>query len=134
MRTVWRGMSIPQWMLVGSLLAYGATYVLLEAYGRPGMGISGGFYLAVILAAAATSPMAGGLAGLGAVVLFELAIHHSHGLSWADFDNAAALTHLAGFMAAGLVTGFLAFRLRRMLAQSLHVLEDLIELAQDREP
>lgn len=131
---MWRGLSVPQWMLLASLAVFGSTFVLLEAYGRPGMGLSGGFYLAVILAAAATSPMSGGLAGLGAVVLFELAIHHDHGLSWADFDNAAALAHLLGFMAAGVLTGFLAVRLRRMLAQSFHVLEELIALAEDREP
>lgn len=131
-RTMWRGLSIPQWMLLASVVAYGGTFVLLETVGRPGLGISGGFYVAVILAAAATSPMSGGLAGLGAIVLFELATHHDHGLAWADFDNAPALTHLAGYLLVGLLTGWLALRGRRMLAQSLHVLEDLIELTHDR--
>jgi K+-sensing histidine kinase KdpD len=131
---MWRGISIPQWMLLASFVAYAATFGLLETYGRPGLGISGGFYVAVILAAAATSPVSGALAGLAAIVLFELAIHHDRGLALVDFDNAAALTHLAGFMAAGLVTGFLALRVRRMLAQSLYVLEDLIEIAHDRQP
>lgn len=132
-RTVWRRVSIPQWMLLASLAAYAGTFVLLETYGRPGLGISGGFYLAVILVAAATSTVYGGLAGVAAIVLYELAIHRDHGLAWSDFDNAPALTHLAGYVAAGLVTGFLAFRVRRMLAQSLYVLEDLIELVQEGE-
>lgn len=130
---MWRGISIPQWMLLASLVAYGGTFVLLETIGRPGLGISGGFYLAVILAAAATSTLSGAVAGLGAIILFELAIHHDQ-LALVDFDNAPALTHLVGFMAAGLVTGFLAFRARRMLAQSLYVLEDLIEIAHEAEP
>lgn len=131
---MWRTISIPQWMLIASLVAYAATFVLLVAYGRPGLGISGGFYVAVILAAAATSTLYGGVAGLCAAVLFELAIHRSHGLVWADFDNAPALTHLAGFVVAGIVTGFLAVRHRRMLAQSLYVLEDLIDIAHHRQP
>ncbi|HZS30806.1 MAG TPA: hypothetical protein VFA37_06075 [Gaiellaceae bacterium] len=133
-RLTWRRFSIPQWMLLASLGAYGATFALLATYGRPGLGISGGFYLAVILMAAATSPVFGALAGLGAIVLFELAIHNVDGLAWRDFDNATALTHLTGFVAAGVLTGFLAFRFRRMLAQSLYVLEDLIELAHDGRP
>lgn len=131
---MWRGLSIPQWMLIASLVAYAVTFVLLQAYGRPGLGVSGGFYVAVILAAAATSTLYGGLAGLAAVILFELAIHRDRGLVWTDFDNAPALTHLAGFVAAGVVAGFLAARHRRMLAQSLYVLEDLIEIAHHRQP
>lgn len=131
-RTVWRGYSIPQWMLAASLAAYGVTFVLLAAYGRPGLGISGGFYVAVLLAAAATGPVSGGLAGIAALVLYELAIHRTQGLAWPDFDSAPALTHLAGYLGVGLLTGFLALRARRMLAQSLYVLEDLLELAHDR--
>jgi len=84
----------------------------------------------VILAAAATSAPEGALAGVGALLLYELAIHD--GLAWADFDTAPALTRFVSYVAAGVVVGYLAQRVRRMLAQSLFVLEDLVELAHGR--
>jgi hypothetical protein len=132
-RAVWRGVSIPQLMILAALCAYAVTFALLVNYGRPGLGISGGFYVAVILVAAATSPASGVLAAFAAAFLLVLAGHRGAGLAWTDFDKARVLTHLAGYSAAGIVTGFLARRVRRMLAQSLHVLDELIELARDRE-
>jgi hypothetical protein len=126
----WRGISIPQRLLIASALAYGGVFALLFAYGRPGLGIGEGFFVPVILAAAATSAPEGALAGAGALVLYELAIHD--GLAWADFDNAPALTRFISYVAAGVVVGYLAQRARRMLAQSLFLLEDLVELAHGR--
>lgn len=126
----WRAISIPQRLLIASALSYGGVFALLVAYGRPGLGIGEGFFVPVILAAAATSAPEGALAGVGALLLYELAIHD--GLAWADFDSAPALTRFVSYVAAGVVVGFLAERSRRMLAQSLVVLEDLIELAHGR--
>jgi hypothetical protein len=122
--------SIPQRLLIASAFAYGGVFMLLVAYGRPGLGIGEGFFVPVILAAAATSAPEGALAGLGALLLYELGVHH--GLAWADFDHAPALTRFVSYVAAGVVVGFLAQRFRRMLAQSLAVLDDLIELAHGR--
>jgi hypothetical protein len=96
------------------------------------MGIGQGFYVPVILAAAATSPTIGAAAGALALFLYELAIHERDGLAWSHFTAPGALTRLASYVAAGLVVGFLAQRGRRMLAQSLWVLEDLVELAHRR--
>lgn len=131
----WRGISIPQLLLFAALPVYAVTFVLLVQYGRPGLGISGGFYVAVILVAAASSPASGFLAAVGAAFLLVLVgPARGDGLAWTDLHSARVLTHLAGYTAAGILTGFLALRVRRMLAQSLYVLEDLIELAHDREP
>jgi pheromone shutdown protein TraB len=131
LRHSWREISIPQRLLIASALAYGGVFMLLVAYGRPGLGVGEGFFVPVILAAAATSAAEGALAGVGALLLYELGIHHG-GLAWSDFTHAPALTRLASYVAAGVVVGFLAQRFRRMLAQSLFVLEDLIELAHGR--
>ncbi len=91
------------------------------------------FYVSVILAAAGSSALGGALAGAGALFLYEFGIHDRHGgLAWNDFTQAPALTRLAGYAAAGLLTGFLAMRGRRMLAQSFYVLEELIDLAHRR--
>jgi hypothetical protein len=132
LRLWWQGISIPQRLLIASALTYGGVFALLVAYGRPGLGIGGGFFVPVILAAAATSAREGALAGAGALLLYELAIHHQGGLAWTDFDSAPALTRFVSYVAAGVVVGFLAQRSRRMLAQSLFVLEDLVELAHGR--
>jgi hypothetical protein len=126
------GITIPQRLLIAAAVTYGAVFALLVEYGRPGLGIGEGFFVAVILAAAATSPFLGAVAGLGALFLYELAIHHGSGLAWSDFTDAPALTRLACYVAAGVVTGFLARRLRLMLAQSLKMLEELSDLAYGR--
>ncbi|HET7353765.1 MAG TPA: hypothetical protein VFJ11_06940 [Gaiellaceae bacterium] len=130
LRLLWQEISLPQRLLIASALSYGGVFALLLAFGRPGLGIGGGFFVPVILAAAATSAPEGALAGVGALFLYELAIHG--GLTWADFENVSALTRFVSYVAAGVVVGYLAQRARRMLAQSLFVLEDLVELAHGR--
>jgi hypothetical protein len=126
------GITIPQRLLLASALVYGAVFAGVRAYGRPGLGLGGGFYVAVILAGAATSPLPGALAGALALFLYELGIHDRTGLTWADFDHPSTLIRLAAFVAAGALTGFLARRGRLMLAEALYVLDDLIELAHGR--
>lgn len=126
------GITIPQRLLIASALVYGLVFALLVEFGRPGLGIGYGFFVAIILAAAATGPYLGALAGLGALFLYELAIHEPAGLGWPDFGHAPALVRLTAFVAAGVITGFLAQRLRRMLAQSLNMLEELSDIAYGR--
>lgn len=127
-RRVLAELTVPEQLLIASALTYGLVFALLLEYGRPGLGIGEGFFVAVILAAAATSPTLGAVAGLGALFLYELAIHNGSGLAFADFDAAPALTRLGSYVAAGVVTGFLARRLRLMLSQSLSMLEELADL------
>jgi len=131
-RRILAEITIPEQLLIASAVTYGLVFALLVEYGRPGLGIGEGFFVAVILAAAATSPLLGAVAGLGALFLYELAIHNGSGLAWADFHQAPALTRLVAYVAAGAVTGFLARRLRLMLAESLTMLEELADIAYDR--
>lgn len=131
-RRVLATITIPEQLLIAAAITYGVVFALLLEYGRPGLGIGEGFFVAVILAAAATSPLLGAVAGLGALFLYELAVHNGSGLAWADFDDAPALVRLVAYVAAGVVTGFLARRLRLMLAESLVLLEELADLAYDR--
>lgn len=135
MRQVLASVTIPQRLLIASAITYGVVFALLLAFGRPGLGIGQGFCIAVILAAAATSPAVGAVAGAGALFLYELGIHdHAYhpGLTFGDFDHAPALSHLATYVAVGVITGFLARRVRLMLAQSLYVLEELVDIANER--
>ena len=124
--------TIPDRLLLVSAFAYGGVFAGLLAYGRPGLGIGQAFYVPVILAAAATSAPLGALAGAGALFLYELGIHDRTGLAWSDFTHGPALMRLASYIAAGALTGYLARRGRLMLSQSLHVLDELVELAYGR--
>ena len=127
------GLTIPQRLLLASAFAYAAVFAGILAFGRPGLGLGQAFFVPIILVAAATSPFMGALAGAGALLLYELAIHDRAGdFAWADFEHASAVSRLVTFVAVGALTGFLARRGRLMLAQSLYVLEDLVELAHGR--
>ena len=126
-------LTIPQRLLIASAFAYAGVFAGILAFGRPGLGLGQAFFVPVILVAAATSPFLGALGGAGALLLYELAIHDKAGnFTWVDFTQASALSRLATFVAVGALTGFLARRGRLMLAQSLYVLEDLVELAHGR--
>jgi hypothetical protein len=126
-------LTIPQRLLLASAFAYAAVFAGILAFGRPGLGLGQAFFVPIILVAAATSPWMGALAGAGALLLDELAIHDRAGnFTWGDLEHASAVSRLVTFVAVGALTGFLARRGRLMLAQSLYVLEDLVEIAHGR--
>jgi hypothetical protein len=126
-------LTIPQRLLIASAFAYAAVFAGILAFGRPGLGLGQAFFVPIVLVAAATSPFLGALAGAGALLLYELAIHDKAGdFTWADFTHASAVSRLVTFVAVGALAGFLARRGRLMLAQSLYVLEDLVEIAHAR--
>jgi hypothetical protein len=126
-------LTIPQRLLIASAFAYAAVFAGILAFGRPGLGLGQAFFVPIILVAAATDPFLGALAGAGALLLYELAIHDRAGnFTWVDFTHASAVSRLVTFVAVGALTGFLARRGRLMLAQSLYVLEDLVEIAHGR--
>ncbi len=126
-------LTIPQRLLLASAFAYAGVFAGILAFGRPGLGLGQAFFVPVILVAAATDPLLGALAGAGALLLYELAVHDREGnFTWLDFTHASAVSRLVTFVAVGALTGFLARRGRRMLAQSLYVLEDLVEIAHGR--
>ena len=126
-------LTIPQRLLIASAFAYAAVFAGILAFGRPGLGLGQAFFVPIVLVAAATSPFVGALAGAGALFLYEFAIHDKAGdFTWVDFTHASAVSRFVTFVAVGALAGFLARRGRLMLAQSLYVLEDLVEIAHAR--
>ena len=121
-------LSVPECLELAGLLVFAAVYLLLAEYGRPGLGISQGFYLAIVLVALASGPVTGALAGVGAAALCALAGLTAEHVSWPKLEEPLAI-RLAAFTAAGVTVGFFARRGRRMLAESLHVLDELLSLA-----
>ena len=125
-----RRIPFPQRLLLASSFLYGGVFALLLAYGRPGLGLSQGFYLPIILVALATGPLGGASAGVGATTLLVLAAHTRTGDSWTRDAVASGIgVRLVGYVAAGLLVGFVAAHGRRMLTESLRVLEELLALA-----
>jgi len=122
-------MSLPARLELAAVLVYAAVFALLLAYGRPGLGIGGCFYVAIALAALARGPLVGAAAGGLAVTLYETAFLLTGHTSWASLADGPLEIRLASNMLAGAVIGYFSSRGRRMLSESLHVLEDLLVLA-----
>ncbi|HVA31478.1 MAG TPA: hypothetical protein VMU58_09420 [Gaiellaceae bacterium] len=120
-----RRLSVLQRLQAAALAGYGLVSLALFAYGRPGTGISQGFYVPIVLAALAAGPATGAAAGFLATVLYELVLYR---------DGSGGVTELVGmhllwYVAAGVVVGYFARRGRAMLAEALGTLEDLLRLA-----
>lgn len=122
-----RGFAFPQQLLLAAALVASGVFALLLVYGE-GYGLGQGFYVPLILVAAAVGPMAGGVAAVGAVVLYEYGVHGGT-LALDDFTATSALTRLGSYLAAAVVTGLLARGASRMLGEALEHLDRLIELS-----
>ncbi|HVS84392.1 MAG TPA: hypothetical protein VHD91_02020, partial [Gaiellaceae bacterium] len=71
-RTI-RSVSPAQRLLALSVFAYAVVFLLLIAFGEPGLGVSQGFYLAIVLAALGTDAFVGAAAGATAACLYVAA-------------------------------------------------------------
>jgi hypothetical protein len=109
--------------------AYVLVFALLLVFSRPGYGISQGFYVAIVLIAFASGPGIGGAAGALACGLYVAA----YKLNSQPLLQPAVEIKLATYVATGVLVGFFARRGRSMLADSLHVLDELLVLAR-RDP
>jgi hypothetical protein len=119
--------SVPRRLEAMALFVYAVVFVLLLAYGRPGLGISQGFYLAIVLVALAGGPVSGVAAGVLATLLCAIAGARNGNLFPGTLEPLAI--RLAAFTLAGFAVGYFARRGRQMLAESLHVLDEVLRLA-----
>ena len=124
-----RDVSLPQRLLSASILGFAAIFSLILIYGRPGLGLGQCFYVPVVLAALATGPWIGGLAGVAAIVLYETGLLLNGTTDWTALHAANTPIRLISYVLAGATVGYFAVQGRRMLAQSLHVLDDLLDLS-----
>ncbi|MDE3191696.1 MAG: hypothetical protein KGL94_12860, partial [Acidobacteriota bacterium] len=120
-------MSGPRRLEATALVVYALVFILLFAFGRPGLGISQGFYLAIVLVALAGGPVSGIGAGVLATLLWGIAAAHNGSAVTASLEPLAI--RLASYSAAGAAVGYFAHRGRQMLAESLHVLDELLRVA-----
>jgi GGDEF domain-containing protein len=115
--------------MAASVVGFAAVFALVLAYGRPGLGLGQCFYVPVVLAALATGPVIGGLAGVAAIVLYEVGLLLNGAATWSSLDAANTPIRLISYVLAGATVGYFATQGRRMLADSLHVLDDLLDLS-----
>ena len=125
----YRRLSVPQRLEASGAAVYVVVFVLLVLYGRPGLGLGQGFYLAIVLVALAGGPWTGAAAGLLAAVLFGGSELLSGTVTWGTLLRAPLEVRLIAYVVAGIAVGYFAQRGRRMLGESLHVLDDLLGLA-----
>lgn len=122
-------LSLPRRLEGGALLLYAVVFVLLLAFGRPGLGLSQGFYLPIVLIALAGGPVSGVGAGVLATLLCAVAgTAKGNGLFGGGMAEPLAV-RLAAFTLAGFAVGYFSRRGRQLLADSLTVLDELMRLA-----
>ena len=121
--------SAPSLLIAAAVANCAVVFGLLVAYGRPGLGIGQGFYLSVVLASLATGPMWGGVAGACAVVVYVCGLVAGGSLAWSSVVSEPIGIRLASYVAAGSAVGYVARRGRRLLTESLRILEQLLALA-----
>jgi len=124
-----RDVSLPQRLLVASVVGFAVAFALNLAYGRPALGLGQCFYVPVVLAALATDTLVGALAGVAAIFLYEAGLLLNGQATWGSLVAATTPIRLISYVLAGATVGYFATQGRRMLADSLHVLEDLLDLS-----
>jgi len=97
-------------------------------FGR-GVGLGQGFYPSVVLAALVLGPLWGALAGFGAVVLDVSALFAHGGETWDRVFSTSDVVRLTSYVVSGAIVGYVALRGRRLLEDSLDVLENLLAFA-----
>ena len=111
-------------LLVGSaLLAYGATFAAFATLEFPGLGIGHFFYVAIVLVALATGPVAGVAAGLGGAALYVLGVLLNPSIPPAEVVTISTAIRLLTFAGIGAVIGWFA-RENRTLVARLEILAD----------
>jgi GGDEF domain-containing protein len=98
---------------VGAAAISGA-FLLSET---PGLGIGHFYYLPILLAALATGPWLGALAGAGATGLYATGVVLNPAISTSEVLSTSTAIRLVTFVAVGTVTGYFAYEGRRANAE-----------------
>lgn len=112
-----------------ALGVFAAVFVLFGWLERPGLGIAHGYYLAVILAALATGPAGGALAGVLATTLYAIGIVLNPHVPTASLLTIATSIRTLTFISVGLVVGFYARRSRTLADELERIAEEQRVLA-----
>ena len=86
-------------------------------YETPGLGIAHFYYLPILLAALATGPWLGAVAGVGATGLYATGVVLNPAISTSEVVSMSTAIRLVTFVAVGAVTGYFAKEGRRANAE-----------------
>lgn len=121
--------SLPQRLAWASVAGYTLVLGLLLVYGRPGSGMGQLFFVPIVLAALAGDVWTGTAAGAAAAVLYlAVSSEQAHSTESVVLSSRSAF-HLVSYLAAGAIVGAFARRARGLLAESLQMLDELLEFA-----
>lgn len=94
-----------------------AIYGAFLLYETPGLGIGHFYYLPILLAALATGPWLGAVAGVGATGLYATGVVLNPAISTSEVVSMSTAIRLVTFVAVGAVTGYFAKEGRRANAE-----------------
>jgi GGDEF domain-containing protein len=94
-----------------------AIYGAFLLYETPGLGIGHFYYIPILLAALATGPWLGALAGAGATMLYATGVLLNPAIASSEVLSASTGIRLVTYVAVGAVTGYFAAEGRRANAE-----------------
>ena len=98
----------------GSAAAIYGTFLLYE---QPGLGIGHFYYVSILLAALATGPWLGGLAGAGATALYATGVVFNPAIASSEVLSWSTTIRLVTYVMVGAVTGYFAKSNRQATAE-----------------
>jgi len=106
-----------------AILVYSVVFAAVLAFDRAGLGISRLFFVAVVLVALASGPVAGAGGGLLAAVLYVIAVLGSNDLPDGALLTLSMAIRLVTYVGVGWLIGFFAAQ-QRALTDHLRLLAD----------
>jgi diguanylate cyclase (GGDEF)-like protein len=104
-----------QLLLVCASASFAAVFAAFAVYEQPGLGLAHFFYLSIALAAMATGPRLGAVAGLAATALYVTGILANEAIPSTDVLTGSTVIRFVTFVSIGALIGFFASRNRSML-------------------
>ena len=106
-----------QLLLAASAASYALVFGVFLVYERPGLGLAHFFYLSIATTAIATGPRIGAIAGVGATVLYVVAVVLNPQIPSTEVLTASTAIRCLTFVSIGFVIGWFAGRNRVMLEE-----------------
>jgi GGDEF domain-containing protein len=110
-------------LLGAAIAAYTLVFAAILAFDRPGLGLSRFFFVALVLVALASGPLAGAGAGVLAALVYSTAVLVTDRLPDASLLTFAMGVRLVTYVGVGALIGFFAAQ-QRALASHLRLLAD----------
>lgn len=111
--------------IAGFLAVFSASVVL----DRPGLGVAHGFYIPIGLIAVASGLTGGVAGGLVATTLYAVAVVVNPHIPPSDVPTVATAIRMVSFVAVGAMVGYFADANRKLMGETLGLVEELKILA-----